>query len=122
MNKFHIDSQAAEMNKRLIDGVQDIHHRVDTTMKASFQMFAKESGQKINSTLTTMEGAINEHKQSHAFECERRLDAPLKASQDTFEATTDLQTEWIERRLNAKLKAAVERERVKILSSPSKTT
>ncbi|ETP00014.1 hypothetical protein F441_22564 [Phytophthora nicotianae CJ01A1] len=57
-----------------------------------------------------MEGAINEHKQTHTFECERRLDAALKASQDTFEATTNLQTEWIERRLNAKLNAAVERE------------
>ncbi|ETO83411.1 hypothetical protein F444_02567 [Phytophthora nicotianae P1976] len=92
MNKFHIDSQAADINKRLIDGVQDIHDRVDITMKASFQMFAKELDQKINSTLTTMEDAV------------------LKASQDTFEATTDLQTEWIERRLNTKLKAAVERE------------
>ncbi|KUF78808.1 hypothetical protein AM587_10000478 [Phytophthora nicotianae] len=117
MNKFHIDSQAAEINKRLIDGVQDIHDRVDTTMKASFQMFAKELGQKINSTLTTMEGAINEHKQTHASECERRLDAALKASQDTFEATTDLQTEWIERRLNAKLKAAVEREKERVRES-----
>ncbi|OWY90679.1 hypothetical protein PHMEG_00041085 [Phytophthora megakarya] len=57
-----------------------------------------------------MEGAINEHKKTHASEWELRLDAALKSSHDTFEAATDLQAEWIERRLNAKLKAAVEAE------------
>ncbi|OWZ08630.1 hypothetical protein PHMEG_00018794 [Phytophthora megakarya] len=54
-----------------------------------------------------MEGAINEHKKTHASECELRLDAALKSLHDTFEAATDLQAEWIERRLNAKLKVAV---------------
>ncbi|KAK1942308.1 hypothetical protein P3T76_006630 [Phytophthora citrophthora] len=83
-------------------------------MKISFEKLAIELGQKVNATLAAMEGAINEHKKTHASECELRLDAALKSSHDTFEATTDLQAEWLERRLNAKLKAAVEAESKKL--------
>ncbi|OWY94968.1 hypothetical protein PHMEG_00035162, partial [Phytophthora megakarya] len=50
----------------------------------------------------------------HASECELRFDAALKSSHDTFEAATDLQAEWIERRLKAKVKVAVEAESKKL--------
>ncbi|OWZ22735.1 hypothetical protein PHMEG_0002501 [Phytophthora megakarya] len=59
-----------------------------------------------------MEDAINEHKKTHASECELCLDAALKSSHDTFEAATDLQAEWIESRLNTKLKVVVEAETI----------
>ncbi|EGZ17242.1 hypothetical protein PHYSODRAFT_331249 [Phytophthora sojae] len=53
-----------------------------------------------------MDTTINARATTHAVACEERLQTALKQVQDDFEAAADLQSDWIEKRLNAKLDAA----------------
>ncbi|ETI44948.1 hypothetical protein L914_03003 [Phytophthora nicotianae] len=50
-----------------------------------------------------METTLNEHVTTHESVCQMRLQSE---TQDDFEASTDLQSDWIEKRLNTKLAVA----------------
>ncbi|ETP23787.1 hypothetical protein F441_03137 [Phytophthora nicotianae CJ01A1] len=53
-----------------------------------------------------METTLNGHGTTHESVCEMRLQSASKQAQDDFEASTDLQSDWIEKRLNTKLAVA----------------
>ncbi|ETM53523.1 hypothetical protein F442_22362 [Phytophthora nicotianae P10297] len=89
--------QAVEPDRRLSSLEHNIQERAQTSAVAAVGSLANKLEFHFNSALAAMETTLNGHGTTHESVCEMRLQSASKQAQDDFEASTDLQSDWIEK-------------------------